>query len=175
MPASDPGASLPGTAAALRRAMGQFASSVTVVATVADGVAHALTATAVCSVSLEPPLVLVCVGKTSRFHAAVVATGRWTLSILAADQGGVARHFATSGRDLATQFDRVPHHPAPVSGAPVLVDSLAWLDLRTWSTQDAGDHTIVVGEVLAASAELATTPPLTYLRGTFSDEPTPTS
>lgn len=160
-----------GSAAALRHVMGHFASSVTVVAALVDGIGHAMTATAVCSVSLEPPLVLVCVGKDSRFHPAVLRAGTWALSILSDVQGPYARHFARKGRDLLTQFDAVPHRAAPVSGAPVLDGSLAWLDLRTYAAYDAGDHTILVGEVLAASDESVTGVPLTYYAGAYSDAP----
>lgn len=158
-----------GSAAALRHVMGHFASGVTVVSTVTDGVPHAMTATAVCSVSLEPPLVLVCVGKASRLHPLILATGAWTLCILSDTQGRDARHFARKGRDLQAQFEDVAYRSAPFSGAPVLAGSLAWLDLRSYATHDAGDHTIVVGEVVAASDESVTGAPLTYYAGAFSD------
>ena len=62
--------------------MGHFSSSVTVVTAISGGQAHAMTATAVSSVSLEPPLILVCVGHASRFHDAVLAAGSWAVSIL---------------------------------------------------------------------------------------------
>ena len=85
-------AGVPGSPAALRHVMGHFASGVTIATAMADQTAHGMTATAVCSVSLEPPLVLLCVGRTSRFHPAVLAAGGWALSILAGDQesGGPA-------------------------------------------------------------------------------------
>ena len=62
-------------------------------------------ATAVCSVSLEPPLVLVCVSKTSRFHGAISEAKYWCLSLLTVDQEALARHFSNRGRDLLSQFD----------------------------------------------------------------------
>jgi flavin reductase len=161
-------AGVPGSAAALRHVMGHFVSGVTVAAALLDGVPHAMTATAVCSVSLDPPLVLLCVGRTTRFHQAVLSTGEWTLSILADHQQQVARHFSTKGRDLLSQFDAVPHRPAPVSQAPILTGCLAWLDLRTSATHDGGDHTIVVGEVLAASEKSVIGSPLTYYQGSYS-------
>ena len=74
----------------------------------------------------------------------------------------MARHFSIRGRELATQFDLVPHQWAPISGAPLVEGALAWLDLRTHAVHEAGDHTIVVGEVVAASGPVALSAPLTY-------------
>ena len=93
--------------------MGQFASGVTVVTALRHGVKHAMTATAVSSVSLVPPLILVCVSRSSRFHAAIMEADAWCVSLLSADQEPLARHFANRGRDLLTQFDHVPHTPSP--------------------------------------------------------------
>ncbi len=152
---------------ALRHAMSQFAAGVTVATALLDGVAHALTATAFSSVSLTPPLCLLCVGKTSRFHAAILGAGTWAVSVLSADQEPLARHFAHKGRDLLTQFDGVPHRPAPISAAPLLLGAITWLDCRTYAVHDAGDHTIVLGEVeWVADAEVGAAP-LTYHRGTY--------
>lgn len=154
--------------------MAHFAAGVTVVTTVRDGLAHALTATAFASVSLEPPLVLVCVGKASRFHSAVLGgTGMWAVSLLAADQEALARHFARRGRDLVGQFDGIATTRAAHSGAPVLTGALAWLDCATTAQHDAGDHTIVVGKVLATGDGSSggfngqDRPPLTYYRSTY--------
>ena len=109
----------------------------------------------------------------------VTAAGAWAVSVLGSDQGTLARRFAAHGRAYATQFDDVDTTAAP-SGAPVLNGSLAWLDCRTAALHDAGDHTIVVGEVVhtsplteagAAGDESPRREPLTYYRGTFSDVP----
>ena len=162
-----------GSPEALRHVMGHFASGVTIVTALRDGVSHAMTATAVCSVSLDPPLVLVCVSKQSRFHQAISEAEAWCMSLLAADQEPLARHFSNRGRDLLTQFDRVPHQPAEVSGAPRLDGALAWLECTTFAQHDGGDHTIVVGQVVrtsgwAAHDEQNPPTPLTYYRGTYS-------
>jgi flavin reductase (DIM6/NTAB) family NADH-FMN oxidoreductase RutF len=151
----------------LRHAMSQFASGVTVVTAMVDGVAHAMTAAAFSSVSLEPPLCLVCVGKSSRFHAAITTTGGWAASVLAADQEPLARHFAHKGRDLLTQFAGVPHRPAPVSGAPLIIGAITWLELVTYAQHDAGDHTIVVGELIWAADAEPEHSPLTHYRGSY--------
>ena len=132
--------------ASYRRAAGQFPSGIVVVTT---GVGHAMTVSAFASVSLEPPLVLFCAEKIARFHDAVLAEGSWAVSILAEDDEKTARWLATRGRPMDGQLDGVAHHPGPVTGAPVLDSALAVLECRTTAVHDAGDHSIVVGEVLA--------------------------
>lgn len=150
---------------ALRQAMTRLSTGVCVVTASWQGRLHAMTATAVCSVSLEPPLVLVCVGRTSRFHAAVLGAGAWGVSVLAEDQADVARHFADRGRDLLTQLDPVPHVRGAVTDAPLVDGALAWLECATWATHDGGDHTIVVGRVLDGGGGPGG--PLTYFRGRY--------
>jgi flavin reductase (DIM6/NTAB) family NADH-FMN oxidoreductase RutF len=157
-----------GSAATLRHVMGSFMTGVTIVSTVWQDVAHAMTATAVSSVSLDPPLILVCVGKTSRFHAAVLGSGRWAASLLRHDQVAIARHFSNKGRDLLTQFDTVPHKPAPVCGAPLIVGAHSWLECDPYATYDGGDHTIVVGLLVRASQRAPSGRPLTYYQGAYS-------
>lgn len=117
--------------------------------TLQDGVAHAMTANAFTSVSLDPPLVLVCVDKGVRMHAAVLDCGYWAVSVLAGDQQPIADRFARSGRDLYSQFDGIGTVPGPKTGCPLVTGALSWLECRTWATYDGGDHTIVVGEVLS--------------------------
>jgi flavin reductase (DIM6/NTAB) family NADH-FMN oxidoreductase RutF len=157
-----------GSAEALRHVMGAFISGVTIVTTRWQGIAHAMTATAFSSVSLEPPLVLVCVSKTSRFHAAVLNSGQWAVSLLKDDQEPIARHFSHKGRDLETQFEHVEHTSAPVSGAPLIVGAHTWLECRTYATYDGGDHTIVLGLVVRAARLPPTGRPLTYYQGAYS-------
>ncbi len=132
-----------------RAALGQFAAGILIMSTLQDGVAHAMTANAFTSVSLDPPLVLVCVDKGVRMHDAVLDCGYWAVSVLAADQQDLAARFARSGRDLLTQFEGVATESGPKTGCPVIAGSLSWLECRTWATYDGGDHTIVVGEVLS--------------------------
>ena len=62
-----------------------------------------------------PPLILVCVSRSSRFHEAITEADVWCVSLLSADQERLARHFANRGRDLLSQFDEVPHTPSPLS------------------------------------------------------------
>ena len=131
--------------AAFRRAAGQFPGGIVVVTTSAG---HAMTVSAFASVSLEPPLVLFCAEKIARFHDAVLAAGAWAVSILAEDGEKTARWLATRGRPLEGQLDGLPHHPGPVTGAPLLDGALATLECQTFAVYDGGDHSIVVGQVI---------------------------
>src|SRR3712207_2286909 len=153
--------------------MRQFASGVTVVTALRQGIKHAMTATAVCSVSLVPPLILVCVSRSSRFHAAVTEADAWCVSLLSANQERLARHFAHKGRDLLSQFDHVPYTPSPLSHTPLIDGALAWMECVTYGQYDGGDHTIVVGELVQASGapsgdKHGQRAPLTYYQGTYS-------
>jgi flavin reductase (DIM6/NTAB) family NADH-FMN oxidoreductase RutF len=163
---------VPGSAAALRHVMGRFVSGVTIVTALRAGIKYAMTATAVSSVSLDPPLVLVCVGKSSRFHKAIMEIDSWAMSLLAADQVALARHFANGTRDLQSQFDAVDHVPGPASGAPLIEGAIAWMECSTYARYDGGDHTIVVGSLVRASGPLAANKapeadPLTYYQGAY--------
>ncbi len=171
--AIEPTVGVTGSADALRHVMSQFCTGVTVVTALRDGIKHAMTATAVSSVSLVPPLILVCVSRVSRFHEAITTADAWCVSLLNADQERLARHFANRGRDLLSQFDDVPHTPSPLSGAPLIDGALAWMECVTYAQYDGGDHTIVVGELIHASAtpsqdELGRGVPLSYYQGTYS-------
>jgi len=157
------------TSTAFRSVLAEFVSGVTVVTAQWRGVAHAMTATAFCSVSLQPPLVLVCVGRSSRFHAAITGANLWGISLLSDDHGHLARHFSHKGRDLLTQFAGISTVPGPFSGAPLLTGARGWLDCTTYAVHDGGDHTIVVGRVLHASRADSAQDSLTYSRGAFSD------
>jgi flavin reductase (DIM6/NTAB) family NADH-FMN oxidoreductase RutF len=171
--AIEPTLGVAGSADALRQVMSQFASGVTIVTALRDGIKHAMTATAVSSVSLVPPLILVCVSRSSRFHEAVTVADAWCVSLLSADQEGLARHFANKGRDLLSQFDHVPYTPSPLSGTPLIDGALAWMECVTYGQYDGGDHTIMVGELVHASGppspnEQDRRAPLTYYQGTYS-------
>jgi flavin reductase len=129
-----------------RRTVGRYATGVTVVSTVVDGVDHAMTSNSFTSVSLDPLLVLFCVERESRFYEAVEASGRWGVSVLAESGRRHAQWFATRGRPLEGQFGAVPHHHGR-SGVLLLDDAIAWLECQTTQFIPAGDHAIVVGEV----------------------------
>src|SRR5690349_739000 len=138
--------------------------------TLQDGVAHAMTANAFTSVSLDPPLVLVCVDKGVRMHDAVLDCGFWAVSVLADSQQAIAERFAKSGRDLLSQFDGIGPGPGPKTGCRLIAGALSWLECRTWATYDGGDHTIVVGEVLSLGADEVVDPSaLIYYAGQYRE------
>ncbi len=134
---------------ALRRAFGAFATGVTVV-TSGGPVPHGMTANSFASVSLDPPLVLVCVGCTAVMHGSLTDTGKFAVSVLSERQEHVARYFADSRRPLgAEQFDRVDWTPGPATGAPLIDGALAHFECEVWRTYDGGDHSIFLGRLLA--------------------------
>lgn len=147
-----------------RRVMGHFASGVTVVTTVTgNGEPCGLTASAVCSVSVNPVLVLVCVEHGADTHGCIVAAGKFAVNVLG-DEGGesLSRRFATY--EVEDKFRGVAFREE-LTGAPVLEASLAWLDCRVSEAFEAGDHTIFLGEVVAGDAREGT--PLVYYRGGY--------
>jgi flavin reductase (DIM6/NTAB) family NADH-FMN oxidoreductase RutF len=150
-----------------RLAMGRFATGVVITSCVDDGMDHAMTANAFASVSLDPLLVLVCVECDSRYHEAVLRTPHWGVSVLPAGARGVAQWLATRGRPLHGQLDPVPHHRGAMTGVALVDAALATMECRTTAIHPAGDHSIVVGEVL--SIGLAEDPPaaLLYYRGGY--------
>jgi flavin reductase (DIM6/NTAB) family NADH-FMN oxidoreductase RutF len=147
--------------------MGRFATGVTIVTTVQDGADHAMTANAVTSVSLDPALVLVCVQRESRFHDAVSAAGVWGVSVLAATARSAAVWLSSAGRPLAGQLDPVPHHRGPQTGVALIDGSLSTVECRTVASYEAGDHTIVIGEVLSIELPDVAGEALTYFRGAY--------
>jgi 3-hydroxy-9,10-secoandrosta-1,3,5(10)-triene-9,17-dione monooxygenase reductase component len=144
-----------------RRVLGHFAAGVTVVTTRgADGKPYGLTATAFTSVSLVPPLVLVCVDKKSDSYPHF-SSGIFGVNFLAVDQEAISGRFAKSGGD---KFGDVSFRWGNV-GVPVLAGTVGSLECRTVHVYDGGDHTIYVGEVEAAEATEGN--PLLYFRGAY--------
>lgn len=158
---------LPVDTGVFRRAMGRFATGVTVVTTRDGVIDHAMTANAFTSVSLEPALVLVCVEREARFHDAVEAAGVWSVNLLDDSARATAAWLATRGRPLHGQLDRVPHHRGPHTGTALLEQSLATLECRTTALHPGGDHTIVVGEVLGVQLVEREAAALLYYRGRY--------
>ncbi len=158
----------PVTVEGFRRAVGRFATGVTVVTAVDEGLDHAMTANAFTSVSLDPLLVLVCVENEARFYDAITDAGEWAVSILDASARPVADWLATRGRPLHGQLDRVPHRRGPVTGVPLLEQSLAAFECRTTATYPGGDHSIVVGEVVSVDLPESPARPLVYHRGSYT-------
>jgi flavin reductase (DIM6/NTAB) family NADH-FMN oxidoreductase RutF len=154
-----------------RLAMGRFATGVTVLSTFAGGHDHAMTANALTSVSIEPLLVLVSVEVDARFHDAIIESGVWGISVLSAAQRPVAEWLSTQGRPLHGQLDRIPHVRGPKTGVALVDGALAHLELRTTAVHPAGDHSIVVGEVLSISSHQHPGDALVYYRSRYQALP----
>ncbi|WP_019811717.1 flavin reductase family protein [Saccharomonospora halophila] len=135
----------------LRQAMRQFATGVTVVTT-GRARYHGMTANSVSSVSLDPPMVLCCVGRTATMHEAIHLSRSFAVSVLAGDQAELAGYFTDRTRPRGrSQFDGVDWRPGPHTGAPLLGGCLAWLECELSEVHPGGDHSIFVGAVVSAS------------------------
>jgi len=151
---------------AFRRALGSFPSGVTVVTTLdEDGALQGLTANAFSAVSLDPPLVLVCIRYNSRSYRGLVARRRYAIHILHEGQADIARLFATPGM---ARGDAVPWS-LNERGLPVLDEYLTLLECRLSAEHRGGDHAILVGEVESISPPCADARPLLYHRGRLQD------
>ncbi|MEU9112205.1 flavin reductase family protein [Streptomyces sp. NPDC048483] len=127
-----------------------------------------MTATAFVSVSLEPPLVMVSVRNDSRMDDLLVHQPLWAVSVLAENQRHIAGRFAMKGRiSDRLLFNDIPHVRGEAAGAPLIGGALATLECRTEQRVVAGDHTLVIGRVLAASVPGGDPGPLTYFRGKY--------
>jgi flavin reductase (DIM6/NTAB) family NADH-FMN oxidoreductase RutF/GTP cyclohydrolase II len=163
-----PGAPVSG--AQLRAAMSRFATGVTVVTTLdADDRPYGTTANAVSSVSLDPPLVLVCLRRESETLAAIRRRARFAIHLLDSGQQELAERFAKR-TDSAT-WAPVPHHRH--DGLPILPGGLATLRCELHSAADGGDHEIVIGRVMRIDDGRQPSEPLVYFRGGFQRLPLP--
>lgn len=144
--------------ARFRQAMGHFASGVTVVTTEHAGDFYGMTVSSFASLSLKPPLILICVDMTVPTHAAIKTSSRFVVNILGERQEHLSRRFATSGDD---KFKGVAWHTGQL-GLPVLDQALAVIECRLHTILDGGDHTIFIGEVI--DAEIHEGAPLLYYR-----------
>jgi flavin reductase (DIM6/NTAB) family NADH-FMN oxidoreductase RutF len=154
--------------AVLRRAMSHFATGVTVVATrhVGGGVCG-LTANAFTSVSLVPPLVLVCVDRRSLTYPCLEASGFFAASFLSDGQHELSLRFAERRYD---KFDGVPYRSG-VTGAPILAESIGHLECLTQTEFPGGDHAIILARVV--SAEAGPGLPLVFFRGAYTTVASP--
>jgi len=150
------------SAALFRRVCGTFATGVGV-ATVTgrDGKPHGLTVNSFTSVSLHPPLVLICIGHKAATHGPFSAAAHFAVNFLDESQRELSDRFASSH---PARFESV-RWKAGATGAPVLEDALAVLECETWRRMDAGDHTIFLGLVREARAREGR--PLVYFGGKY--------
>lgn len=131
-----------------RQVMGHFATGVTVVTTSNQGTLGGLTVNAFCSVSLNPPLVLVCVDLTSNTLPLIRESGCFAVNMLTNQQEQLSRCFATPSQERFERFCYADYHTA-VTGAPVLDDVLAFVDAHVVAEYPGGDHAIFLGQVEA--------------------------
>jgi flavin reductase (DIM6/NTAB) family NADH-FMN oxidoreductase RutF len=146
---------------AQRRIMGHFATGVTVVTAYLNGEIYGMTANAVSSLSLDPPLLLVAVDKKAAMHASLTASRCFAVNILTAEQEHLSRRFAMRGPKEVSDLTWIKAE----TGAPILADSLAWLDCRLAEVLPGGDHDIFLGEILAGDAHDGA--PLLYFGGKY--------
>jgi flavin reductase (DIM6/NTAB) family NADH-FMN oxidoreductase RutF len=136
-----------------RRALGAFATGVTVITTHGPGEQYGMTANAFSSLSLDPPLVLVCVKSGTAGSESIARNGVFAVNILGAEQEAVSRYFASKDRPRGEEAFRDVPHAFSVTGSPILAGSACHLDCRVTATHEAGDHVIFIGEVLALGLE----------------------
>ena len=147
-----------------RRVLSHLASGVALVtARRPDGGPCGLTATSVCSVSLEPPLVLAAIDRDASTHAGIEASESYAVNLLGREQEELAVRFARDDRDKFRDLAVT----GAVTGAPVLADALAHLDCTVVRRVPAGDHTLYIGRVEAADVRPGAGPPLLYHRGRY--------
>jgi flavin reductase (DIM6/NTAB) family NADH-FMN oxidoreductase RutF len=145
-----------------RKALGAFVTGVTVVSTMqADGTPRGFTANSFTSVSLDPALILICIGKVAASYPVFSGTEHFSVSILAEDQKNVSSIFASKAAD---KFEQVAWHNG-VTGSPIMDGSAAWFDCDTHQVVDAGDHIILIGKVVDFVNTAAS--PLGYGRGAY--------
>src|ERR1700689_1307065 len=149
-----------------RKAMGCFATGVTIITVDLEGEVHGMTANAFSSVSLDPPLLLVCVDHSAQTHAHLHARKRFGINILAENQRRISEYYARlvhtherADEEAGARFDRTAH------GTPILHGALAYLECRLQSAQVAGDHTIFIAEV--EEVVVREGEPLLFFRGKY--------
>ena len=150
-----------------RAIMGCLVAGVTVVTTLdRQGSPRGLTVTAVCSVSLTPPLVLVCIDQAADCYEAFREARAFAVNVLREDQESLSRQFATK---VAQKFEGIAHRPG-VTGAPILSGTLAHLECLLTAQYPGGDHTIFVGEAVDSAVALSDGDgaPLVHFRGGYA-------
>jgi flavin reductase (DIM6/NTAB) family NADH-FMN oxidoreductase RutF len=145
--------------------MGQFASGVTIMTTTAAGRMHGMTVSAFASQSLDPLLILVSVERSTEMHKLVMASRVFAINILGEDAEGTARFFADNARLKGPEFVAGSYRVG-VSGAPLLNEAVAYIEATVHSTLEAGDHSVIVGQVAALEVR-SEVEPLVYYRSGY--------
>ncbi|RMF21087.1 MAG: flavin reductase [Deltaproteobacteria bacterium] len=149
-----------------RRAMGNFATGVTVVTTAREGRFYGFTANSLTAVSLDPLLLLVCVDRGGEAHREMESCAAFAVNILASDQKDLSNHFASRDTSGGDRLAGVPFRCGK-TGAPVLDGALAVLECVKADRLDGGDHSIFIGRVEAGEIDPAQRDALVYFRGAY--------
>lgn len=150
-----------------RKALGCFTSGVTIVTSARGDEVAGTTVAAFASLSLAPPLVLVCLDETSATHGIIEVSGVFAANVLAHDQEALADHFAKPRKPGDPhQFENVPFTRG-ATGSPILDGCHAFTDCRVVATHDGGDHRIYIGRVEALGENADTSKPLVYHAGRY--------
>lgn len=135
-----------------RQVAGQFATGVTVVTTQSEGKPAGITVNAFCSVSLDPPMVLVCIDLSSNTLPVMRESGAFAINILTSEQEYLSRCFATTSEERYENFCHASFHTA-ATGSPIIDDVLAFIDARIVAEYPGGDHSIFLGQVMAMGSD----------------------
>ncbi|MFQ5515721.1 MAG: flavin reductase family protein [Myxococcota bacterium] len=154
---------MPVDSGAFRRALAGWASGVSIVTSRARGERQGMTVSAFSSVSLDPPLVLICADRESNTLRLIDASGVFSVSVLAESQASLSARFADKALE-ELRFDGLECEDG-ATGCPRIPGAVAYLDCRVVRAIEAGDHMIYLGEVVSAAS--SETPPLVYLRGRY--------
>ncbi len=146
-----------------KAAMRRVASTVTVITSGCDGVLNGMTATAVCSVSAEPPTILIVVNQENRSHGLIERSGAYTVNVLSASQQSLAAHFASSS---IAPFATVPHSPG-LNKCPIIDNCASYLECVVESRIRSGTHSVFIGRVVASGESDSL--PLIYHDGKYRD------
>jgi 3-hydroxy-9,10-secoandrosta-1,3,5(10)-triene-9,17-dione monooxygenase reductase component len=146
-----------------KEAMSTFATGVTIVSGLEDGQPVGFTCQSFVSLSIDPPFVAVAPARTSTSWPRIAKAGIFCVNVLGDHQSELGRDFAVSGGD---KFEGVAWQPAPATGAPLIDNTLAWVDCRLELVHDAGDHELIIGRVLDLGIGKGS--PLLFFRSGFA-------
>jgi flavin reductase (DIM6/NTAB) family NADH-FMN oxidoreductase RutF len=162
------------TAKDFRAALGAFATGVTVITTQSADHPYGMTANAFSSLSLDPPLVLVCVKSQAEGSQIIAANGIFAVNVLGTEQEPLSRYFAAKDRPRGAEAFKEISHNRGLTGSPILEGVAAFLDCRVTARYPAGDHIIFIGEVMALGVD-SSVEPLLFHHGRYrrlvGDEP----
>lgn len=149
------------TSSEFKSVMRRFAACVNVITSVDGGVMNGMTATAVCSVTADPPSVLIVVNRSNRSYPLISRSGAFAVNVLSSQQENIANLFASKKPDPFTDVD----HWLGKTGCPILSDADAYLECRVVKGADFGTHTIFIGQIIACDTHSKS--PLLYHNGRF--------